>query len=90
MAKWGEGDDRWKVTELGESGRNVGNWHWVETNVLPWSQDRLKALLCSTVLVDNKDGTTVTTTDDITLTGDAIINQRKGKLISAYGTQSTD
>lgn len=83
MAKWGEGDERWKVEDLGDSGRNVNGWHWVENNALPWSKDRLKELLCEIVLVD-KDGTVMKTTSDITLTGDAVINQRKGKIIPAY------
>ena len=83
MAKWGEGDERWKVEDLGTSGRNVNGWHWVENNALPWSKDRLKELLTGIVLVD-KEGTVVTTTPDITLTGDAVINQRKGKIIPAY------
>ena len=84
MAKWGEGDDRWKVSDLGDSGKNVNNWHWTEFNALPWSTDRLKELLCSMVLVD-KDGTIIKIKeDDIKLTGDATINQRKGKIIPAY------
>jgi activator of HSP90 ATPase len=88
MAKWGEGDARWKVEDLGETGRNVNGWHWVENNALPWSTDRLTALLAGTTLVD-RDGVTATLADSLTLTGDAIINQRKGKIIPAYELELT-
>lgn len=85
MAKWGEGDARWQVEDLGESGRNVNSWHWTEFNALPWSKDRLKDLLSSMILVDENDGTLIKITeDDIKLTGEATINQRKGKIIPAY------
>ena len=26
QAKWGEGDARWQVADMGEGGRNVNNW----------------------------------------------------------------
>lgn len=83
MAKWGEGDERWKVADLGESGRNVNGWHWTEFNAVPWSRDRLKELLGGVVLVDI-DGFQIKAAEDITLTGEATINQRKGKIIPAY------
>lgn len=28
QAKFGEGDERWLVKDLGQDGRNVNNWHW--------------------------------------------------------------
>ena len=28
MAKWGEGDPRWQVKEMGVDGKNVNAWHW--------------------------------------------------------------
>lgn len=31
MALWGQGDERWKVKEMGEEGTNVKGWHWVTT-----------------------------------------------------------
>jgi len=83
MAKWGEGDERWKVTDLGEQGRNVNSWHWEESNVLPWCQSRLKELFKDVTLVD--DGKVrVVTNGTVKVTGDAIINRRKGKVIPAY------
>jgi activator of HSP90 ATPase len=84
MAKWGEGDSRWRVEDLGEQGRNVNSWHWEESNVLPWGQNRVKELFAQgTTLVDTED-VVVVTQGDAKLTGDAIINRRKGKVIPAY------
>lgn len=83
MAKWGEGDERWKVTDLGESGRNVNSWHWEESNVLPWCRTRLGALLKDVTLVDNGRVRAVTA-GKVNVEGDAIINRRKGKVIPAY------
>ena len=34
MAKWGEGDPRWKVEERND-GHNVNGWHWY-VNTPPW------------------------------------------------------
>lgn len=83
MAKWGEGDERWKVTDLGESGRNVNSWHWEESNVLPWCRTRLEELLKGVTLVD--DGNLcVKSAGNVKVEGDAIINRRKGKVIPAY------
>ena len=84
MAKWGEGDSRWKVEDLGTAGRNVNSWHWEEKNALPWSKERLVELLGGVTLVDGKEGVNVTLEKSIDVSGDAVINQRKGKLIPAY------
>ena len=32
MALWGQGDDRWIVSNR-EDGTNVNSWHWDETNI---------------------------------------------------------
>jgi activator of HSP90 ATPase len=84
MAKWGEGDDRWKVNDLGNSGRNVGGWHWEESDVFPWAKARLAEIFPKNlVLVD--DGKVVAKADgEVKVGGDAIINRRKGKVIPAY------
>jgi len=84
MAKWGEGDMRWRVEDLGEQGRNVNNWHWEESNAIPWSKSRLEELLCGKLLIDEDNGTQITTAEDLKINGEATINQRKGKIIPAY------
>ena len=85
MAKWDDRDDRWLVNDLGQSGRNVNGWHWMEYNALPYTKERLAALLSDTTMFDGgNDASTVKTTESLTLTGDCVINQRKGKIIPAY------
>lgn len=42
MAKLGEGDARWIVNDMGDSGKNVNNWHWREYDCLQWSEAQLK------------------------------------------------
>lgn len=67
-------------------GRNVGQWHWVETDVLQWSRERLGALLCGLELC-TVEGVVVRTSSeraDLVVTGDAFINKRKGKTIPGY------
>ncbi|KAJ8877876.1 hypothetical protein PR048_022335 [Dryococelus australis] len=81
MAKWGEGDPRWIVEERPDA-TNVNNWHWTEKNACAWSIEKLKELLtdlriesdlakCKVTLVDKCDG-------------EAVVNNRKGKLIFFY------
>ena len=85
MAKWGEGDDRWKVQELGTTGRNVNGWHWEESDVLPWAKRRLSELFPSTlVLLSGDGGLEVTADGKVSVSGEAVINRRKGKVIPAY------
>jgi len=84
MAKWGEGDERWKVNDLGESGRNVNSWHWEESDVLPWCKKRLGELFGNEMVLVDDDGVRVVCDGKVTVKGDAIINRRKGKVIPAY------
>ena len=44
MAKIGEGDARWIVSER-QDGTNVHNWHWSEKDVMPWARQRFSELL---------------------------------------------
>jgi activator of HSP90 ATPase len=55
--------------------KNVNNWHWVEKNCLPWAKEYLteKISKCTLVKLDN-----------IKVTGDVDLNQRKGKVIHVY------
>jgi len=83
MAKQGEGDARWIVSDLGDAGKNVGNWHWVEKDALAWSKTRLGELLGSQTVEDGAVRVTTAATLQ-TLTGEAFVNCRKGKLIPSY------
>ncbi|EIE26952.1 hypothetical protein COCSUDRAFT_21985 [Coccomyxa subellipsoidea C-169] len=82
MAKIGEGDARWIVSER-QDGANVNNWHWQEKDVLPWAKVRLQELLGEQVLADNS-GLLLKTGPNVEVSGDAIVNNRKKKLIPSY------
>jgi len=84
MAKLGEGDARWIVADR-QDGTNVHNWHWAEKDVLPWSRSRLTELLGGLTLAKNDaSGLEATTSTEVTCQGEAVINNRKNKLIAAY------
>ncbi|XP_012280300.1 activator of 90 kDa heat shock protein ATPase homolog 1 [Orussus abietinus] len=81
MAKWGEGDPRWIVEERPDA-TNVNNWHWTEKNACSWSQDKIKDLF--TNLVIEGDGIKCIVKEIEKQEGEAIANNRKGKLIVFY------
>jgi len=81
MAKWGEGDPRWIVEDRPDA-TNVNNWHWSEKNATKWSEDRLRDLLSAVDL--NRDLERVKITEVEKLKGEAIVNNRKAKLIYLY------
>lgn len=83
MAKLGKGDARWIVQER-EDGTNVHGWHWSEKDVLKWSQTRLSELLGNKNLLEGEAQTFVSTTTVDSVTGEALINNRKKKLIPSY------
>ena len=66
------------------AGTNVHNWHWSEKDMLPWSQQRLQQLLGSQTVLNGEGNMWVTTGPDVEVTGEAILNNRKNKLIPAY------
>ena len=81
MALWGKGDPRWIVEERPDS-TNVNNWHWTERDVTNWSTVKLKELFSGL-----KEETEVGCwhIDEVKkITGEATINNRKGKLIYFY------
>jgi activator of HSP90 ATPase len=88
MAKFDAGDERWIVKDLGDQGQNVNNWHWREYDALEWSRDRLKAAFLDTDLLDSTPGSSLKITD-VTCSGEAIVNNRKNKLIPAYELEIT-
>jgi len=83
MAKVGEGDPRWLVEERPD-GTNVNNWHWTEKDCLPWTKKRLPELLENLACpADDKVEYCKTTKLD-TVSGEATINSRKGKIFFFY------
>ncbi|KAK2079203.1 hypothetical protein QBZ16_002894 [Prototheca wickerhamii] len=83
LAKFGEGDERWLVKDLGQDGRNVNNWHWVERDALGWSKERLTELLVGQELTSGTELRSKVKKLK-SLGGEAIVNNRKGKTIVAY------
>lgn len=61
--------------------------HWEERNATEWSRERLHELFAQKQLVDGSKssrGVHISCTGVSSLTGDAYVNQRKGKLIPAW------
>ncbi|KAI6647998.1 Activator of 90 kDa heat shock protein ATPase-like protein 1 isoform X1 [Oopsacas minuta] len=82
MAKWDERDPRWIVEER-EDAKNVNNWHWTERDVSDWSRLKLKTLF-SQLSLGSPDETAITITEVDKISGEASINNRKGKLLFFY------
>lgn len=81
MAKWGEGDPRWIVEERPDA-TNVNNWHWTEKNACQWSIDKLKELLTNLKIENSFAKCRITEVEKCE--GEAVANNRKGKLIFFY------
>ncbi|RHZ81295.1 hypothetical protein Glove_122g13 [Diversispora epigaea] len=60
--------------------KNVNNWHWTNKNCMNWAKDYLKERLVD--LEIEHEGYKIKTTEIIECSGDADLNQRKGKFIS--------
>jgi len=81
MALWGKGDPRWIVEERPDS-TNVNNWHWTERDATAWSKTKLKEIFMS-LKEETSEG--VWSVEEVkTTSGEATINNRKGKLIYFY------
>jgi len=80
MAKWGEGDARWIVTNR-EDGANVNNWHWTEMDFTKWAEMRSAELLGGVTL--ENDNMTISSSD-VTCKGEVTVNTRKQKTIFLY------
>uniref|UniRef100_A0A1A9ZR92 Activator of Hsp90 ATPase AHSA1-like N-terminal domain-containing protein n=1 Tax=Glossina pallidipes TaxID=7398 RepID=A0A1A9ZR92_GLOPL len=81
MAKWGEGDPRWIVEERPDA-TNVNNWHWTEKNATPWSKERFQQLYKDFKIAKNELECTIESVEKCS--GEATVNNRKGKLIFFY------
>mmetsp|Transcript_6043 Transcript_6043/g.8175 ORF Transcript_6043/g.8175 Transcript_6043/m.8175 type:complete len:167 (+) Transcript_6043:217-717(+) len=77
MAKWGEGDPRWKVEERAD-GTNVNGWHWQERNCLGWSRTWMEeGMVGMTIRVPPEEATAKVSAFK-SLEGDASLSIRKG------------
>eukprot|EP00993_Chasmostoma_nieuportense_P001836 NODE_2682_length_1120_cov_141.960725_g2560_i0.p1 GENE.NODE_2682_length_1120_cov_141.960725_g2560_i0~~NODE_2682_length_1120_cov_141.960725_g2560_i0.p1 ORF type:complete len:322 (-),score=79.74 NODE_2682_length_1120_cov_141.960725_g2560_i0:94-1059(-) len=78
MAKYGEGDPRWIVSDR-EDGQNVNAWHWAEKDVSDWAKKRLGELLEAKHIVDTST-CKCKTTEMSDFEGECTIYNRKGKI----------
>ncbi|KAL4378349.1 hypothetical protein GQ457_02G024470 [Hibiscus cannabinus] len=83
MAKYGEGDKRWIVEERAD-GANVHNWHWAETDCLPWSKTFFSKLLSDLPILTGEGNLYIKTNKVDKVEGEAYVNIRKGKIIPGY------
>ncbi|CAL6431161.1 unnamed protein product [Bathycoccus prasinos] len=98
MAKLGEGDQRWIVEER-KDGANVHGWHWVEKDCKEWTRVFFESEFASggddvndddsgekqsSFLDDDDDANGVRFVKPLRITGEAYLNQRKGKIIPGY------
>lgn len=81
MAKWGEGDPRWIVEERPDA-INVNNWHWTEKNACGWSKSKFKELLDNFKIENELFKCKIYEIEKCE--GEAVANNRKGKLIFFY------
>lgn len=81
MAKWGEGDPRWIVEERPDA-INVNNWHWTEKNACGWSQSKFEELFNDLKIENDLIKCKITKVENCE--GEAVANNRKGKLIFFY------
>ncbi|KAL1104983.1 hypothetical protein V6Z11_D04G103100 [Gossypium hirsutum] len=78
MAKYGEGDKRWIVEERPD-GANVHNWHWAETDCLPWSKTFFTKLLSDLTILNCQGNLSIKTKKVEKVDGEAYVNVRKGE-----------
>lgn len=83
MAKFGEGDTRWIVNDVGNATNNDNGWHWKEYDALEWSSKKLQEMFKSVTLFDNECMNLIVTSMH-SCDGEAFINNRKSKLIPSY------
>lgn len=82
MAKAGEGDSRWIVSERTD-GQNVGNWHWVEKDQMPWVKSTFATRCKGVPLLDGGDAD-ISIVKSVHVKGEATVNVRKGKTLHLY------
>ncbi|KAL3896313.1 MAG: hypothetical protein SGCHY_004152, partial [Lobulomycetales sp.] len=63
--------------------KNVGNWHWVDKNCLPWTKTYFTERLTG-LCYESADKSRVEVSKVCEVAGQVDLNQRKGKLITIY------
>ncbi len=62
---------------------NPNNWHWVNKDVRPWTQDWLSKQLVG-LKASRDDGTSAEVSKVMSMDGDVDVSQRKGKVITIF------
>ena len=62
---------------------NPNNWHWVNKDVRPWTQEYLSKNLVG-IKASKEDGTTAEVSKVMSMDGDVDVSQRKGKVITIF------
>lgn len=62
---------------------NPNNWHWVNKDVRPWTQDYLTKELVG-LKASKEDGTSAEVSKILSMDGDVDVSQRKGKVITIF------
>lgn len=92
MAKVGEGDPRWIVSER-QDGANVNAWHWEERDLSKYAHEELTKRFANLSVTEfNADSTGVSslTIDEISdISGDVTVAQRKGKMMCYFELKLT-
>lgn len=81
MAKVGEGDPRWIVSER-KDGANVNAWHWEERDLTEHAHQTITKSLCKKRFFESKDGIAYIEVEEVVdCGGDMTVAQRKGKMM---------
>jgi len=80
MARIGEGDNRWIVRER-DDGRNCNNWHWTSKDISAHMKKTLADQLQAAAFPSPLEGFAIKSCE---VTGDASINNRKGRTFLMY------
>ncbi|PVU91018.1 hypothetical protein BB561_004589 [Smittium simulii] len=62
--------------------KNVNNWHWTEKNCIEWAKTYLSTVLKNLSLTKGSQSVKISSVESVT--GDADLNQRKGKIITLF------
>jgi len=62
---------------------NPNNWHWVNKDVRPWTQDYLSQQLVG-LKASRENGTSAEVSKVMSMEGDVDVSQRKGKVITIF------
>lgn len=89
MAKVGEGDPRWIVSER-KDGVNVNSWHWEERNLSQQAHEELKKAFTSFPIDGSAKGVSCLRVDEVSeISGDVTVAQRKSKMMCYFELRMT-